>query len=80
MKHYNMDTKKDMQTELYNSRLRLKKEMQKALSCISKVSKRKLAAEWEDKYSAIFYKELINCAKNKAVARDIADWTEERMK
>ena len=80
MKHYNMDTEKDMQTELYNSRLRLKREMQRALSCISKVSKRKLAAEWEDKYSAIFYRELINCAKNKKVATEIADWTEERMR
>jgi hypothetical protein len=92
MKHYNMDTEKDMQMdskeasmpdvqqELYNSRLRLKKEMQKALSCISKPSKRKLAAEWEDKYSAIFYRELINCAKNKKVATEIADWTEERMR
>jgi hypothetical protein len=80
MKRYNMDTEKDMQTELYNSRLRLKREMQRALSCISKPSKRKLAAEWEDKYSAIFYRELVNCAKNKAVARDIADWTEERMR
>jgi hypothetical protein len=80
MKHYNMDTEKDMQMELYNSRLRLKKEMQRALSCISKPSKRKLAAEWEDKYSALFYKELLNCAKNKAVATEIADWTEERMR
>ena len=80
MKHYNTDTEKVMQMELYNSRLRLKKEMQKALSCISKASKRKLAAEWEDKYSAIFYRELINCAKSKKVAMEIADWTEERMR
>jgi hypothetical protein len=80
MKHYNMDTEKAMQMELYNSRLRLKREMQRALSCISKASKRKLAAEWEDKYSAIFYRELINCAKNKKVAVEIADWPEERMR
>jgi len=80
MKHYNTDTEKDMQTELYNSRLRLKKEMQRALSCISPSAKKKLAREWEDKYSALFYKELLSCAKNKQVAVHIADWNLERMK
>jgi hypothetical protein len=33
-----------------------------------------LAAEWEEKYSAIFYKELLNCARSRDVARTIADW------
>jgi len=80
MKHYNTDTEKDMQTELYKSRLRLKREMQRALSCISPSAKRKLAREWEEKYSAMFYKELVSCARNKCVAAEIADWTEERMK
>jgi hypothetical protein len=80
MKHYNTDTEKDMQMELYNSRLRLKREMQRALSCISPSAKKKLAREWEDKYSDLFYKELISCAKNKKVAMEIADWTEERMR
>jgi hypothetical protein len=69
-----MDTDRDMQTQLYESRLRLKKEMQRALSCISPKAKRMLAAEWEDKYSAIFYKELLNCARNRDAARTIADW------
>jgi len=69
-----MDTDKDTQTQLYESRVRLKKEMQRALSCISPKAKRMLAAEWEDKYSAIFYKELLNCARNRDVARTIADW------
>lgn len=75
-----MGTEKDIQTELYNSRLRLKKEMQRALSCISPSAKKKLAREWEDKYSALFYKELLSCAKNKKVAVEIADWNLERMK
>jgi hypothetical protein len=39
-----------------------------------------LAAEWEEKYSPIFYKELLNCARNKEVARAIADWNVESMK
>jgi hypothetical protein len=69
-----MDTDKDTQTQLYESRVRLKKEMQRALSCISPKAKRMLAAEWEDKYSAIFYKELLNCARSRDVARTIADW------
>ena len=69
-----MDTDKDTQTQLYESRLRLKREMQRALSCISPKAKRMLAAEWEEKYSAIFYKELLSCAKNKEAAKSIADW------
>ena len=69
-----MDTDKDIQTQLYESRLRLKREMQRALSCISPKAKRMLAAEWEEKYSSIFYKELLSCAKNKEAAKSIADW------
>lgn len=75
-----MDTDKDIQMELYNSRMRLKKEMQRALSCISPSSKRKLAREWEDKYSVLFYRELLSCAKNKKVCTEIADWNLEKMK
>ena len=74
------DTQTLEQTELYKSRLRLKKEMQRALSCISPASKRKLAAEWEDKYSVLFYRELLACARNKAVCREIANWDVEGMK
>ena len=49
-------------------------ELKRALSCISPKSKRKLAAEWKDKYSEHFYNELIRCARNKAVAGDIIAW------
>jgi len=70
-----MDKDKDLvQMELLESRRRLKYEMQKALSCISPKAKRLLAAEWREKYSELFYRELINCAKNKVVAVTIADW------
>ena len=75
-----MDTDMDTQTELYNSRMRLKKEMQRAVSCISPSAKKKLAREWEDKYSALFYRELLSCAKNKKVCVEIADWNLEKMK
>jgi hypothetical protein len=79
-----MDTGTDMQThvqiELYKSRQRLKREMQRALSCISPKAKRALAAEWQEKYSELFYKELIACARSKSVCREIADWNLETMK
>ena len=70
----------DVQIELYKSRIRLKKEMQRALACISPSAKRRLAAQWQETYSELFYKELISCAKNKKVAIEIADWDVENMK
>jgi len=69
-----MGIDKDTQMQLYESRLRLKREMQRALSCISPKAKRVLAREWEDKYSAIFYRELINCARSRDVSETIANW------
>ena len=75
-----MDLQKDMQQQLYASRVKLRKEMQRALACISKPSKRKLAKEWRETYSELFYKELISCARNKKVAVKIADWNLEEMK
>jgi hypothetical protein len=69
-----------MQQQLYSSRLRLKKEMQRALSCISPGAKRRLAAEWKEKYSDIVYAELIRCAKNTNAAMTIAEWNIEEMK
>ena len=74
-----MDTTKDMQQQLYSSRLRLKKEMQRAIQCISKASKKRLAAEWKEKYSDIVYAELIRCAKNKGAAMTIAEWEIEKL-
>jgi hypothetical protein len=75
-----MDMNKDIQQELYLSRKRLKSEMSRALSCISAKSKRALAAEWQAKYSELFYKELIACAKNKEGMREIANWDVENMR
>jgi hypothetical protein len=69
-----MGTDKDTQMQLYESRLRLKREMQRALSCISPKAKRMLVLEWEDKYSAIFYRELLNCARSRDVSETIANW------
>lgn len=66
--------------ELRQSRLKLKWEMQRALSCMSASSKRRLAEQWREKYSDIFYKELLNCARNRKVAAEIADWDVEKLK
>jgi hypothetical protein len=74
-----MGTDKDTQEQLYNSRLKLKKEMQRAISCIKPSAKRKLVAEWQSTYSELFYKELLACAKSKSVRYEIANWTTERM-
>ena len=73
-----MDTTEDIQMQLHNSRLRLRTEMRRALQCISPASKRKLAKEWQDKYSELFYKELIRCAKNKDVLLKLANWDLEK--
>lgn len=59
---------------LRNSRIQLKEEMRRALSCIRKLQKIKLAKEWEEKYNPVHYRELIRCAKNKQVAAIIANW------
>jgi hypothetical protein len=69
-----MDMNKDTQMALYVSRMKLKREMHRALSCIKPAAKRALAAEWRETYSELFYKELIRCAKNKAVAATISEW------
>lgn len=69
-----MDTSKDTQMALYVSRVKLKREMARVLSCIKPAAKRALAAEWRETYSELFYKELIRCAKNKEVAATISEW------
>ena len=74
-----MDTTEDTQMRLYNSRLRLKKEMQRALSCISPGAKRYLAKEWKEKYSDIVYKELIRCARNRDAAETISKWNLDKL-
>ena len=75
-----MDMSKDIEQQLYQTRKRLKLEMSRALSCISPASKRRLAAEWQSKYSELMYKELVACAKNKEACREIANWDLENMR
>ena len=69
-----MDTRLATRMALRDSRIQLKQEMRKALSCIKKIDKIKLAKEWAELYNPIHYRELIRCAKNKEVAAVIANW------
>ena len=53
--------------------------MRRALSCIKKMEKIKLAREWEERYNPVHYRELIACAKNKQVAIAIANWKTDEL-
>ena len=64
---------------LRSSRIRLKEEMKRALSCRGKLQKIKLAKEWQEKYNPVHYRELIACAKNKQVAIAIANWKTDEL-
>ena len=75
-----MDMNEDMKLALYQTRKRLKVEMQRALSCISPAAKRKIAQRWQTEYSELFYRELIACAKNKEGMREIANWDLDNFK
>jgi hypothetical protein len=52
-------------------------QMQRALKCRTKKQKIKLASEWKEKYSALMYKELIACARDKQVCANIANWEQD---
>ena len=75
-----MDMNEDMKLALYQTRKRLKVEMQRALSCISPAAKRRIAQRWREEYSELFYRELIACAKNKDAMREIAQWDLDNFK
>jgi len=74
-----MDTELATRMALRDSRVQLQQEMRRALSCIKKVEKIKLAREWEERYNPIHYRELIKCAKNKQVAIAIANWKTDEL-
>ena len=63
-----------LQQELKHYRTLLKMEMMNVLHCDTNEDKRALAQSWKEKYSAIFYKELVNMAKDKLVRAKVANW------
>ena len=64
---------------LRESRIQLKQDIWKAMSCTNKKQKLALVAEWKSKYCADHVKTLINCAKNKRAACDILEWKDDEL-
>ena len=73
------DVERCYRVALRDSRIQLRLEMRRALSCTRKLQKIKLAREWEEKYNPVHYRELIACAKNKQVAIAIANWKTDEL-
>ncbi len=67
-----------IQTQLYESRVRLQREIRAALLCTRKSQKIKLVERWKREYPPIVWEELLRVARNKEVARAIADWVLEK--
>ena len=61
---------------LLKDRARFRSEMRKVIACKTKKQKLALWTEWKTKYghNEFHIKELVNCARNKQVAMDIANW------
>jgi hypothetical protein len=70
----NSDQEHKWASELKSYRILLKMEMLRVLNCSSNDEKRLLAKEWKEKYSQIFYKELVNMAKDRNVRAKVANW------
>ena len=70
----NSDQEAKWASELKSYRILLKMEMLRVLNCNSNDEKRLLAKEWKEKYSQIFYKELVNMAKDRNVRAKVANW------
>ena len=69
---------RDIQMQLYESRLRLKLEMQAALRCTKKDQKIRLVDRWKREYPPVVWEELLRVARKPEVARVIADWYLEK--
>jgi|LakMenE18May11ns_1017448.scaffolds.fasta_scaffold6714289_1 hypothetical protein len=72
------DTYRDIQMQLYESRVRLQRETRAALLCIRKAQKIKLVNRWKRDYPPIVWEELLRVARNRRVALAIADWVLEK--
>jgi len=70
----NQEQEKKWAEELRHYRTIMKMEMTNVLNCDNADEKRNLAKSWKEKYSAIFYKELVNMAKDKQARVKVAMW------
>lgn len=67
-----------LRMQLQESRLRLRAEMRRALSCIKKEEKIALVNDWKSRYSQRHVRELIACAKTDC-RYAIANWKTEEL-
>lgn len=74
-----MGTELDTRMVLRESRIQLKQDIWRALSCTNKKQKLALVKEWKGKYCADHVKTLINCVKNKQAAYVILEWKDEEL-
>ena len=62
------------QERLLEIRMRLKREMERAVNTIKPKDKIALAKEWSEKYTDDQYEELLRLARNKEARAKIAAW------
>ena len=71
---YTADEEDRNQEELLKIRMRLKREMERAVNTIKPKDKIALAKEWEEKYTDEQYTELLRLARHKEARAKIAAW------
>ena len=62
------------QERLLEIRMRLKREMERAVQAVKPKDKIALAKEWEEKYTDEQYTELLRLARHKEARYKIANW------
>ena len=68
------DKEDQEQERLLEIRMRLKREMERAVQAVKPTDKIALAKEWEEKYTDEQYTELLRLARHKEARYKIANW------
>ena len=68
------DKEDQEQERLLEIRMRLKREMERAVQAVKPKDKIALAKEWEEKYTDSQYEELLRLARHKKARAKIAAW------
>ena len=68
------DKEDQEQERLLEIRMRLKREMERAVQAVKPKDKIALAKEWEEKYTDSQYEELLRLARHKEARYKIANW------
>ena len=71
---YTGDKEDQEQERLLEIRMRLKREMERAVQAVKPKDKIALAKEWEEKYTDSQYEELLRPARHKEARYKIANW------